>query len=189
MIASTKPGAIFPETPDEDIPSDLIHDIIDGKPYRYRFDTDILQRLIINTYVLRTLFEGLRNKRSLFLACGPGLYINDRNVLTSDIAIFKRRDLVIDEHYVQVPPKITLDFDVKAELGAMTEDEYIFLKANKLVNFGVGQAIWILTRSKKVIVVNNHCWKSFEWDSEINVLPGVNLNIGQHLRDEGIAMN
>lgn len=184
MIASTKPGVIFPETPDEDIPSALIHDIMDGRPYCYKCGDGTLQRIIINNYVLRTLFEKLLNEHSLFLAIGTGLYINDRNVLTSDISIFKRSDLVINEHYTQVPPKIVLDFDVKVDLGDISEDEYIVLKATKLIAFGVDEVFYILPRCEKVVVVNKYCWSSFAWDSEISVLPGISLNIGRHLRDE-----
>jgi hypothetical protein len=186
MRASIKPGVIFPETTDEkNLPSELIFDIIDGKPYRYKAKHSALQHLVISNYLLRTLLDGLHDERNLMIASGPGLYINERDVVTSDIMIFERSKLTIDENYAQVPPKITLDLDVKAELGDMTEDEYAFLKASKLVNFGVAKVIWIFTKSEKVLVVNNQSWTSSEWNSEVIMLPGISFNIGQYLCDEG----
>lgn len=96
--------------------------------------------------------------------------------------VFERDKLTIDENYAQIPPKIVIEIDVKIELGDMQRDVYVLMKANKLVNFGVGKVMWFFMESKRVIVVDNHSWTSEEWDEDINILPGICCNIGHHLR-------
>jgi hypothetical protein len=186
MRASVKPGVVFPETIyEENIPCELIYDIIDGKPYCSKPNQGMLQHLVISNYLLRTLFEGLLGERNLMVAGRPGLFINERNVFTSDIMIFERNKLTIDENYAVIPPKITLNLDVKVDLGDMTEDEYIILKASRLINFGVKKVIWFFANAKKVVIVDRQCWASSEWDVGITILPGITCNVGQYLRSEG----
>lgn len=186
MIASIKPGVLFPESESENIPSDLIYDIIDGKPYRHKSSQGVFSRAFIRSYLFDVLFQALKEDSDLLIASDPSLFINDRNLVTSDIMVFERRKLTIHENYAQIPPKITIDLDIKVELGDLTEDEYVFLKMNKLVNFGVEKAIWLFTESKKVIVMDSQAWTSSKWDDDITILPDVTCNITQGIRDTPI---
>lgn len=107
MKASPKPGSIFSETAEEDIPSALIHDIIDGNLYCYKGYRDILagkehissrsgfsmSSIVICNYLLTVLFKGTQDDRNIMVARGPGLYINEKNVLTAGIVIFERSNL------------------------------------------------------------------------------------------------
>jgi hypothetical protein len=185
MKASVKPGVIFPETADEEnISCELIHDIIDGKPYLYKSNSVTLQHIVISDYLLKTLFEGLRSEQNLMIASGPGLYIDERNVFTSNIMIFERSELTIDENYAQVPPKITLEIDIKVELRDMTEDEYVFLKGVRLVNFGAEKVIWFFTESKKVIIVTPVSWITYDWDRDVTIMQDITCNVAQFLHRE-----
>jgi len=181
MIASIKPGVLFPESKAENISSEFIYDIINGKPYCHKYAQGMFSRAIIKSHLFEILFEGLKNDQALLIASGPALFINDRNLVTGDIMIFERDKLTIDENYAQIPPKITIDLDIKVELGNMQQDEYVFLKTTKLVNFGVGKVVWFFTENRKVIVVDSQSWISQEWDQGINILPGIDCNIGRYL--------
>lgn len=183
MIASIKPGVLFPESEAEKIPSELIYDIIDGKPYLHKFSQGVFSRALIRSYLFEVLFEGIEKGSNLLIASAPTLFINDRSLVTCDIMVFEKHKLTIDENYAQIPPKITIDLDIKVELGDLTEDEYIFLKMTKLVNFGVEKAIWVFTNSKKVVVMDSQTWISKKWDDDVDILTGIKCNIAQSLRD------
>lgn len=202
MKASPYPGILFPETSDEDIPCILIHDIIDGKPYCYKEYLDILvakacnnrktNRLhlqaVINNYLLGVLFKELSQDRDLMISVTPGLYINERNVLTCGITVFERNKLTIDHKYAQAPPKIALEVDVKVKLRDITEDQYVTLKINKLVNFGVEKVIWFFSKQQKVIIATNQSRFSSEWNKEVNILPGISCNVGNYLQSERLRL-
>lgn len=104
MIASTRPGQVLTENFDTNIPSVLIHEIIDGKPlYRkgYRevlaktknvediMGSSSLQFFIID-YLLRILFKTVDSSLYIIATNEAGLHIDKRNNLSGDIVIFDR---------------------------------------------------------------------------------------------------
>gem|GEM_PF-3585582 len=183
MIASIKPGVLFPESETENIPCDFIYDIIDGKPYCRKSSPRVFSLAIIRSHLLKILFEGLAEESNLLIASTPSLFMNDRNLVTGDIMVFESCKLTIDENYVQIPPKIIIELDIKVELGDMQQEEYVFLKATKLVNFGVEKVLWFFAESERVIVVDSKSWISQEWDGDVNILPGISCNIGQYMHN------
>ena len=66
-------------------------------------------------------------------------------VITFECPIRARR-------HTDVPPKITIKIDVKAEYEDLTELGYIYKKTQKLLNFDVEKVIWIITSVGKVTV-------------------------------------
>lgn len=203
MIASPRPGFDIPENAlEESIPTSLIREIIDGKPYYYKGYREVLAgnineegvmgcstlQAFIVTYLVRVLLRSIDENQYLIATNEPGLHIDRRNNLASDIMIFDYNVLTIDQinlNYAQVTPKICVELDTRIELENVTESEYVTLKTMKLLEFGAEKVIWFFTESKQVMVATPGNWTTFGWDHEVVLMPGALCNVGQYLRSKG----
>lgn len=203
MIASPTPGCDIPESfLEESIPKSLIREIIDGKPYYYKGYREVLAgnidaegvmgyctlQAFIVTYLVRVLLRSIDENQYLIATNEPGLHIDRRNNLASDIMVFDYNILTIDQinlNYAQVQPTISIEVDTRVELEDVTESEYITLKTMKLLEFGAGKVIWFFTRTKKVMIATPGNWTTFDWDHEVILMPGAMCNIGQYLQSKG----
>lgn len=203
MIASPRPGFDIPENAlEKSIPTSLIREIIDGKPYYYKGYQEVLagsvneegimgcsslQSFIVN-YLIRVLFRSIDESRYLVATNEPGLHINKRNNLASDILVFDYDVLTIDQinlNYAQVPPVISVEVDTRIELDDVTESKYVALKTMKLLEFGVEKVIWFFTETKQIMIAMPGNWTTFGWDHEVALMPGTLCNVGQFLRSKG----
>ncbi|GLU50679.1 Uma2 family endonuclease [Dyadobacter frigoris] len=203
MIASPGPGRVSTEISTNEIPSVLIHEIIDGKPlYRkgYRevlaktkkiediMGSSSLQFFIIE-YLLRILFQAIDSRKYIIATNEAGLHIDRRNNLSGDIAIFDKHVLTIDKinkHYSNVHPKISIEIDLDIELEEFTETGYITIKTKKLLEFGAEKVIWFLTESKKVMIATTESeWQTFDWNYDVEILDGIRCNVGAYLEEKG----
>nr|WP_295926153.1 Uma2 family endonuclease [uncultured Dyadobacter sp.] len=203
MIASPTPGFDIPESAlEESIPTSLIREIIDGKPYYYKGYQEVLAGNIneegvmgcsglqtyIISYLLGILFDQVNRGRYIIATNEPGLHINRRNNLAADIMIFDKDVLTIDKidlNYVQVPPTISIEVDTRIELEDATESKYVALKTMKLLEFGVEKVIWFFTETKQVMIATPGNWTTFDWDHQVAIMPGAMCNEGQYLRSKG----
>ncbi|WP_159468973.1 Uma2 family endonuclease [Dyadobacter sp. 3J3] len=203
MIASPGPGRISTEISTNEIPSVLIHEIIDGKPlYRkgYRevlaktkkiediMGCSSLQFFIID-YILRILYKTVNEDKYIIATNEAGLHLDIRNNLAGDILIFDKDVLTIDKinkHYSNVPPKISIEIDLDIELEEFTETGYITIKTKKLLEFGAEKVIWFLTESKKVMIATAEGeWRTFDWNRDVKIFDGIICNVGEYLTNEG----
>lgn len=203
MIASPGPGRISTEISTNDIPSVLIHEIIDGKPlYRkgYRevlaktrkiediMGSSSLQFFIID-YILRILYKAVNEKKYIIATNEAGMHLDRRNNLAGDILIFDKNVLTIDKinkHYSNVPPKISIEIDLDIELEEFTETAYISIKTKKLLDFGAEKVIWFLTESKKVMIATTEGeWRTFDWNKDVEIFDGITFNVGEYLKEKG----
>lgn len=203
MIASPTPGFDIPENPlEESIPTSLIRDIIDGKPYYYKGYQEVLAgnidiegimgcstlQVFIISYILGIFYDQINRGKYIIATNEPGLHIDRRNNLASDIMIFDKDVLTIDQinlNYAQVTPKISVEIDTRVELEDITESEYVTLKTMKLLEFGSEKVIWFFTQTKKVMIATPGNWTTFDWDHEVTLMPGALCNVGQFLRSKG----
>ena len=203
MIASPRPGRDIPENAlEESIPTSLIREIIDGKPYYYKGYREVLAgnmdeegimgcctlQTFIITYLVRILFRSIDENKYLIATNEPGLHINWRTNPASDIMVFDYDILTMDQinlNYAQVPPAVCIEVDTRVELNDATESEYVTLKTMKLLEFGVGKVIWFFTKTKKVMIATPGNWTTFDWNHEVLLMPNVLCNVGQHLRSNG----
>ena len=207
MIASPKPGCDIPESPlEESIPKSLIREIIDGKPYYYKGYHEVLAgnidaegimgcstlQAFIVTYLVRVLLRSIDESQYLIATNEPGLHINRRSNLASDIMVFDYDILTIDQinlNYAQVPPAVCIEVDTRVEFEEATESEYVTLKTMKLLEFGVGKVIWFFTETKKVMIATPGSWTTFDWDHEVILMSGAVCNVGQYLRSKGLKIS
>ncbi|MDP5121834.1 MAG: Uma2 family endonuclease [Spirosomaceae bacterium] len=191
-------------TASQPIPSTLIHEIIDGKPVYLKnykevlsgdktieeiMGSSTLQSMIIE-FVLRQLFRKLDENKYHILTNEQGLHLDKGNNLSGDITIFESKDLPLsagNKHYAQVAPLIDIEVDVDIDTENFDSPEsYIFIKTQKLLNFGVKKVLWISTSSKKVIVATpNENWQIIDWNKDIEIHDGIMINIGNYLREGG----
>lgn len=201
MIA-TKSG-VPAKRPKTKVPEYLIYEIMDGKPIHYKgyqevlagtkkfseiMGSSTLQSFII-AYLQRLLFRELSEDQYTILSSETGIHLDKRTNLAGDILIFDNATLPIDainEFYAQVPPKIVIEVDISADSADVDTDGYIFQKTQKLLNFGVEKVIWITTVAKKVTVATPQGdWQVKDWHKDIDVLEGIQFNIGQYLAKKG----
>jgi len=203
MIATKSPRTVLPRIPAKKIPVSLIYEIIDGKPIYYKGYEEVvngtktieevmgssnLQSTIIE-YLLMVLFKSIDLTKYRVLTNETGLHLSKKNNLSGDIVIYDKSVLPVksaDKHYISVPPKIQIEVDIDAHLGAFgTPDGYIYTKTDKLLQFGVEKVIWLMSESKKVLVATkDENWSIIDWNKDIAIANGISFNIGKYLKDE-----
>jgi Uma2 family endonuclease len=201
MIA-TKTGMPV-RKPKMKVPDYLIYEIMDGQPIHYKGYRDVmngtktvdeimgsssLQSLIV-THLVILLGRQLDDNEFTILSSEAGIHLNRRNNLVGDILIFDNETLpieAINEFYVSVPPKIVIEVDITADPADMSPDAYMFKKTQKLLDFGVERVIWITTQVKKVTIATaNDDWQVRDWHKDVEIMPGISVNIGQYLTKKG----
>jgi hypothetical protein len=82
---------------------------------------------------------------------------------------------------------IEIDVDIEtAEKNYLFED-ILAIKTQKMLDFGVGKVIWIITKSRKIFVATPaNDWIVTNWNADIPVLEAVVLNLNQLLKENSI---
>jgi Uma2 family endonuclease len=190
----------------ENVPDSLIYEMMDGEPLYYRGYKDVLnnkksledimgsstlQSFIIN-YLLRLIFRNFDERKYLVLTNELGLHISDKVNFSGDIAIFDRSEFSVEninKKYADIPPKVVCEVDSKIDILNDRNLDYVNIKTQKLLDFGVEKVIWIFTVSQKVLVAKNDSdWLTKDWNQEIELLDGHLFNIGKYLQDEGVKL-
>ncbi|WP_414617937.1 Uma2 family endonuclease [Dyadobacter sp. 32] len=190
----------------DDIPDSLIYEVMDGEPLYYKGYKDVLSnkkslddimgsstlQSFIITYLLKFTFKNLDEQKFLALTNELGLHVSDKTNFAGDINIFDRSVFSVEninKRYSSIAPKIVCEVDSKIDFSKDKDLDYINIKTQKLLNFGVEKVIWIFTGSQKVMVSQqNHDWLTKDWNQDIELLDGHFFNIGQYLKDEGVKV-
>jgi len=147
-----------------------------------------LQSLLV-AYLTIAVGGSLSRKLYRVLTNEPGLHLGRNENLSCDVMVFDRAVLTnekVTTKYVDVPPKVAIEVDVKVELKAETEWAYLFRKNEALFAFGAEKVIWVLTDIQQVLV----CLPGKEaeflgWDREVLVVDEATFNVGRYLAEEG----
>lgn len=191
------------------VPEHLVREVIDGKKFYYRGYKQVvngkknledimgasgLQALLLEYFTFHVLNK-LNLKKYRVFSGETGNHLGYRNNFSLDIAIFERSVLTPDKvttKYVDVPAYCVIEIDVQAEWedGKMSDVEFIGLKTNKLFEFGTQKLIWVLSKSKKIIVAEpNKHWSIIDWTEDIELIENITFNVGKHLAEEGITLD
>ncbi len=203
MNASKGPRKALPRIPAKKIPAALIYEIMDGKPIYYKGYREVLSgkktleevigastlQSFILSYILKILYRNLEAKTHNVLTNKLGMYLNRKNNLSADIAIYEKTNFSVaqaNKHYAVVPPKIQIEVDINADTENELIETYVNKKTDKLFEFGVEKVIWVLSDSKKIIVATPTAnWEIIDWNKNIEVLDGVSFCIGKYLQEGG----
>lgn len=191
------------------VPERLVREVIDGKKFYYPGYKQVLngeknledimgssglQALLLEYFTFHVLNK-LNLKKYRVFSGETGNHLGYRNNFSLDIAIFERSVLTPDKvttKYVDVPAYCVIEIDVQAEWedGKMSDVEFIGLKTNKLFEFGTQKLIWVLSKSKKIIVAEpNKHWSIIDWNEDIALIENITFNVGKHLAEEGITLD
>ena len=190
------------------VPDYLVKEEIDGIKFYYRGYKQVLNKTkslqdimgcsslqsFLVEYLLTLLIEGGAQKRYRVFTNESGNHLALRNNLQFDIALYDKSLLTADKitrRYVQaIPPRLVIEVDMDVELedtGLQNIEEFVLFKTGKLIEFGARKIIWILSKSKKVVMAEaGKTWTINEWNEELELLDGIRFNIGKHLLDEGV---
>ncbi len=177
-----------------DIPEHLVYEEWDGVPILYKgiqayvlqncnlnqleMRSSIFQSLIIG-YILKILFRSnLDDKKYAIVTNEPGLHLGYRNNISNDIAIIERNRIQNKRSvkYANVPPKVAIEVDVRADYEQEFEsfNDYIAQKTQKLLDFGVEKVIWILSSELQEVRVSTLSQTSIHaWTDTVEILDGV----------------
>lgn len=188
------------------IPDFLVKETIEGVSYYYKGYQEVLSKKksvedimgwsglqgILVAYFTELLFGKLNLTKYRVIPGETGNHLDHRNNLSLDIAVFERSVLTPDKistKYVAVPAYCIIEIDLQAEWEDenMSDVEFIGIKTKKLFDFGTQKLIWVLSRSKKIIVAEpNKDWAIIDWNKDILLIDGIVFNVGKYLALEGI---
>jgi len=177
------------------IPESLIYEMVGDKPIYYKgykdylkgkkqieelMGSSYLQSLIITKLVF--LLMSKLGEDYTVLTNEVGLQFKDKGWRAADIAIIeneKLKGIKKTAKYLNVPPKIVIEIDTKAELEEVQDSfSYFHKKTDELLEFGVEKVIWIFTDSQKIMVSEkNKNWQILSWSKDIAVIDSININL------------
>jgi Uma2 family endonuclease len=191
----------------QNIPKELIYEILDGTPIYFKgykeylknektlddiIATGQLQTLIINA-LQEHLIINYRKKGYKFLSNEVGLHISLNNNLSCDLVAFENAVLATleqDNKYYPVPPTFVIEVDSNGDLEDNKFLEYFFKKSRKLIEFGVEKVIWVLTASQTVTVMTSaeEKWITQNWNKPIEIFDGDVIILEELFKESGIKI-
>ena len=190
--------------PPKSIPESLVYEMIDGKIlYRKGYKQVLagkktLEEIMgasslqsIVAFHLTSIIAKFIDEDIYFVLINEsGVHLDHKNNLANDVAIYDKAVLkpsMISTKYTDVPPKIAIEIDVKAEYEDLTELGYIYKKTQKLLNFGVEKVIWIITSVGKVTVsTQEKNWETMDWNKDVEIMDGHSFNVADYLKKQGV---
>jgi hypothetical protein len=188
------------------IPEALVYETLDGKPFYYKGYREVLSKkktleeimgcstlqAELVSYIMEIFFITIKPSSDLYrIYCNEiGNHIDHRNNLSNDIAIFEKSVMTPDKintKYADVPAKVVVEIDIKADISDPEDSGYVYRKTQKLLDFGTEKVIWVFSLYGKVLIAEQgQDWITRSWDKDVELLNGYTFNIEKHLRQEGI---
>ncbi len=192
------------------IPESLLYEEFGGRKYYRRgyrqvvlgvkkeseiMGSSVFQSLIIQAVVfyLKTI---LPQKKYWTPTNEAGLHLKNKENLANDIVIVEKSTLrsPTSLNYSDVPPKFIIEVDIKIDPKDYSDDppagsemDYVIQKSEKLLGFGVEGVAWILTPSRKILLM--HSTKKlevFEWTDEVPLFDEYSFCLQTILEEEDI---
>lgn len=189
----------------KDIPHALIYEIMDGKPIYYEgflqvlsnqktfeeiMGSSLLQSRIIA--ILIQYFSRLLPEEYEIFTNEFGIHLDNNDNLCGDFGIYHKSqfvDMVMNDKYTTIPPKIMIEIDTKANLEFVKENDYFYKKTEKLLDFGVEKVIWYFTNSQKIMIAEKQkSWTIDNWDKNVEVMPNIHLCLTELMVNKGIKL-
>lgn len=181
------------------IPAKYIREVINGKPYYYKgyksvmngtkqieeiMGSSSLQSFLV-AFISGILFSKINRKKYSLTTNETGLHLGTKNNLATDIGIFLKEKVVLNDKYFEIAPEVAIEVDVKIETDK--DLDYVFSKSEEMMNFGTERILWIITKHKKIFVFSkNETTQILDWNKDVVVMEGVILNIHDLLEEEDV---
>ena len=136
---------------------------------------DYLKKMLKKDYIILTGEVGVKTI-SGYRALDIGIFDFDK------IKPYLNRDKILP-----ICPIIAIEIDTKAQLKEDEYMNYIYDKANDLLNSGTEKVIWILTKPKIILIAQKEkSWEIKKWNDDIEVMENINFNLNRLLKEVGI---
>jgi Uma2 family endonuclease len=188
------------------IPDILIRDIVDGRPFYYKGYQKVVKRLLKPEDIMGA--SGLQSVLVMYLNTLLIKYLNldSYYVFTSesgnhlaknlnyglDLAVYEATILTPDRittKYVDVPPRLVVEVDVRVDTEPLSEIDFIHLKTQRLLEYGVKRVIWVTPATQKVLIAElDKDWLVRDWNKPFELWPGIEANVGAYLKERGIEV-
>lgn len=168
------------------IPAELVYEELNGIPFYYRGYKAVmksekqLEEIVgyggLQVFLLNLLADHLRVmlKEYRVLVGEGGLHAGHKKNLALDLCIYPKASLKFKDlknQYLDIPPKIVIEVDTKADPDVFQYSTYYPPKTQLLLDFGVEQVLWIFTDAEKIMVAQpEQPWIIVNWKDEIEVL-------------------
>ncbi|MFN8343771.1 MAG: Uma2 family endonuclease [Spirosomataceae bacterium] len=189
-----------PKRRNRKIPAKLIREELKGEPLYYKgyrgvlngnkkieeiMGSSSLQSYLVGL-VYGILFSLINRKNYIITTNETGLHLGHKNNLSTDIAIFLKKNVVLNDKYFEIAPEIAIEVDVKIETDK--ELDYIFAKSEEMLMYGTKKILWIITKHKKVfIITQGETTQIVDWDKDIYLMENITINIFRMLSEEGLT--
>ncbi|MEE4359665.1 MAG: Uma2 family endonuclease [Desulfococcaceae bacterium] len=185
----------------ENIPESFIYEMVRGTPVYYKrseiisesdssvgevMGSSFLQAQLV-AIIVGILFGKLDLNKYVITTNETGFRYAENSFRALDIAVFEREKVtkeLLSEEYVKTAPEIVIEVDIKADLNPHGDMMYYMNKKTEdLLNAGVKKLIWIMTRSKKVMIAKQgEPWILAGWDYNIALTDKLSINM-KHILD------
>ena len=186
----------------QNIPKELIYEMVGGKPIYYRGYRDYLnqtkkideimgsslkQSLIITQLII--LLSTKLDKKLTLLTNEIGLQFSPNSWRAADLAIVEKarmREQKNTEKYLEFAPEVVVEIDIKASLEDLFDTYgYFHEKTDQLLDFGVKEVIWIFTKTEKIMIAKKDTpWQTFDWNRSFLIMESIDVNIQQLINDQ-----
>ena len=142
------------------------------------------------TNLIKDYLTPLLKKDYKVLAGELGLHLQHQDNVSVDIAVVSRelyQPSNFKGKYLDYPPQVVVEIDINIDpLESFgNNSEYVNIKTQALLDFGVEQVIWVFTKSRKITVAqNNSPWLTMNWNDKVTVM-GHTFSIEQLIEEDG----
>ncbi len=187
----------------EQIPKSLIYETLNGRHLYRKGYREILKKKLkpenimgsssLQAAIVSLLNTFLSNQLPNYFSFTnePGLHLDLNENISNDIALFLEDDeIILNEKYFNTPPRIVVEVDVKIDLENITsEEEYVFEKTARMLDFGVEKVIWVLSKTRKIVVAErlNQNWIVTNWQQEIEVTDDCKFILNELLKTKKLT--
>jgi hypothetical protein len=86
---------------------------------------------------------------------------------------------------------VNIEVDTKVELSDYPSGhDYLHIKTQKLLDFGVQQVVWFFTPSRKVMLAHpGQPWITTNWDQPVHLLENYTFSLTELLQREEIQLD
>lgn len=190
----------------EKIPSYLVYETLNGKIMPYKGYKDVLAKKektseimgssglqgILVGIIYGFIFNSINRKKYLIGTNELGVYISKNTNLATDIVIFEREGITLDNRYITSSPKVVIEIDFRIDIAPDNHDNdsmYVIEKSQKLLDFGAEKVIWLMTHTKTIFVFSKtEIWTIVPFNTDIPVLDDCVLNVAKLMEEEGIEV-